>query len=369
MYDIRIERWARTIVAYCLQVNAGQTVALQASPLAQPLIEAVYHELLTVGAYPLPLISLDSLDEMLLREGSADQLRHVPLLLEGFADRVDARLAIGAAANTRALSSIDPERLALRHEAQGRLRQRLQSREPEKADQHRWCLTLYPTQGYAQDAGMSLHEFEEFVFEACFLNDADPAARWQELSGQQQRLVDWLNGRRSVHVRAEGTDLRLSIEGRRFINSDGRRNFPSGEVFTSPVEESLEGEITFDVPSSVGGRAVEGVHLVFERGRVVEASAQQGGDYLERMLHLDERACYAGEFAFGNNWRIQRPTRHILFDEKIGGTIHLALGASYPEAGGLNRSALHWDLICDLRKGGEVLVDDVLFLKDGKILV
>nr|BBH92654.1 aminopeptidase [Thermogemmatispora argillosa] len=367
MYDQRLARWARTLVDYCLQAQPGQLIAIQSTPLAAPLIENVYRELLRVGAYPLPLLNLDSLEELLLREGSDDQLQHTPLLLEGFAERIAARLGIEAESNTSALTTLDPARLASRRKAQGLLRSRLQQREQEGS--YRWCLTLYPTAAYAQDAGLSLSEFEEFVFEACFLNDPDPAARWRALSQQQQRLVTWLEGKQRIRVVSEGTDLVLSIAGRRFINSDGRRNFPSGEIFTSPVEDSLEGTITFDLPSSVDGRLVEGIRLVFAGGKVVEASARQGQDYLLRMLDLDSGARIAGEFAFGNNWNIQRSTRNILFDEKIGGTIHLALGASYPEAGGQNRSALHWDMICDLRKGGEVWVDDTLFLKDGRILV
>ncbi|WP_069803029.1 aminopeptidase [Thermogemmatispora onikobensis] len=367
MHDIRLARWARTLVDYCLQVQPGQLVAIQSTPLAVPLIENIYRELLRAGAYPLTLLSLDRLEELLLREGNDDQLQNTPSLHEGFAERIAARLGIEAASNTSALTTLDPGRLAMRRKAQGALRNRLQQREQEGS--YRWCLTLYPTEAYAQDAGLSLSEFEEFVFEACFLNDPDPAARWRDLSQQQQRLVAWLEGKQRIRVLSEGTDLTLSIVGRRFINSDGRRNFPSGEIFTSPVEESLEGTITFDLPSAVDGRLVEGIRLAFAGGKVVEASARQGQDYLLRMLDIDNGARIAGEFAFGNNWNIQRSTRNILFDEKIGGTIHLALGASYPEAGGQNRSALHWDLICDLRKGGEVWVDDTLFLKDGRILI
>ena len=216
---------------------------------------------------------------------------------------------------------------------------------------------------------MSLHEFEEFVFDVCFLNDPDPIARWQELSQQQQRLVDWLAGKEEVHILGEGTDLTLSIKGRRFINSDGKRNFPSGEVFTSPMEKSTKGFVQFDIPATYDGRSIEGVHLEFHEGRVVEASAHQGQDFLLRMLDLDQGSRYLGEFAFGNNFRVTRGTKNILFDEKMGGTIHMALGASYPETGGVNHSALHWDMICDLRLKGEVWIDETLFLKEGKIMI
>ena len=216
---------------------------------------------------------------------------------------------------------------------------------------------------------MSLHEFEEFVYDVCLLNDPDPIARWQEVSVQQQRLVDWLKGHDQVRILGNGTDLTLSIKDRIFINSDGKRNFPSGEIFTGPLEKSVNGAVQFDIPTTYDGRAVEGVRLVFREGEVVEATARQGEDFLQEMLRLDTGARYLGEFAFGNNARANRPTRNILFDEKMGGTVHMALGASYPETGGVNSSALHWDMICDLRSTGEVWIDETLFLKDGTIIV
>lgn len=367
MQDVRIERWAQTLVHYCLYVKAGETVAIHSTPLATPLLEAVYREVLRAGAYPLPLLQLESFDEMLLREGNDAQLAWIPPHTASLAERIDARLLIMASGNTKGLSGIDPAHMAVRRQAYGELAKTYRRREQEGT--FRWSLTLYPTAAYAQDSNMSLSEFEEFVYNACFLNDTDPSARWKELSVQQQRLVDWLVGHRHVHILGEGTDLTLSIENRVFINSDGKRNFPSGEFFTGPVENSANGVIRFDIPASYDGRAAEGVRLVFRDGKVVEASAAQGQDYLEQMLNLDEGARYLGEFAFGNNARVDRSTRNILFDEKMGGTVHLALGASYPETGGVNQSSLHWDMVCDLRRNGEVWIDDTLFLKDGKILV
>jgi aminopeptidase len=367
MQDIRIQRWAHTLVHYCLSVKAGETVAILATPLAAPLVEAVYQEVVRVGAHPLPLIEMESLEEILLREGNESQLATINPLLASATEYVDAQLTIGSKGNTKALSSIDPARMALRRQASGALRNTRRKR--EQAGKFRWSLTLYPTEAYAQDAEMSLSEFEEFVFDVCFLNDTDPVARWQEISAQQQRLVDWLKGRRTVRIQSEGTDLTLSIKDRVFINSDGKRNFPSGEFFTGPVENSASGVITFDIPASYEGHTIEGVRLVFHEGKVIEASAQQGQAFLDAMLELDAGARYLGEFAFGNNARMTRGIKNTLFDEKLGGTVHLALGQSYPETGGLNSSALHWDMVCDLRERGEVRVDDVLFLKNGKIVV
>ncbi|MGB8346807.1 MAG: aminopeptidase [Ktedonobacteraceae bacterium] len=367
MYDVRIERWAHTLVHYCLYVKPGETVAIYTTPLAAPLLEAVYRELLHVGAYPLPMLDLGYLDEILLREGNDEQLKWISPLALTAAETIDARLYIGSQSNTKALSGVDPARAALRREAQRSLSRIQQER--EQAGKFRWALTLYPTEAYAQDAEMSLRDFEKFVFDVCFLDDPDPIARWQELSARQQRLVDWLVGHKKARILGAQTDLTLSIENRVFINSDGKRNFPSGEFFTGPVEQSAEGAIQFDIPASHDGRTIEGVRLVFHEGKVVEASARQGQHYLQQMLDIDAGARYLGEFAFGNNPRVTRGTKNVLFDEKMGGTVHLALGNSYPETGGLNHSALHWDMVCDLRQQGEVWIDDVLFLKNGEILV
>ncbi len=367
MQDIRLERWARTLVHYSLYIKAGDTVAIHATPLAASLVEAVYRELLSVGAHPLPFIELESLEEILLREGNEQQLSKKSFVLAAAVEQCDARLFIASRSNTKALSSIEPERVSTRRKAFRDIYQISQKR--EQAGKFRWSSTLYPTTAYAQDAEMSLHNFEEFVFDVCFLNDEDPIACWKDLSVQQQRLVDWLVGKKRVRIQGDGTDLMLSIENRTFINSDGKRNFPSGEFFTGPVEDSAHGMIKFDIPASHDGRTIEGVRLVFREGKVVEASARQGQAYLEHMLDMDAGARYLGEFAFGNNPRVDRGTKNVLFDEKMGGTVHLALGESYPETGGVNQSALHWDMVCDLRQKGEVWVDDVLFLQDGKILV
>jgi len=233
----------------------------------------------------------------------------------------------------------------------------------------RWSIAMFPTNAYAQDAEMSLSDFEAFVYRACFLDDEDPVARWQDLSQKQERLVKWLAGKHTIHLHGRDTDLTFSIDGRIFINDDGHYNFPGGEFFTGPVEDSANGYIRYSFPASFGGRSVEDVRLRFENGVVVEASAAQGQDYLDKMLAMDEGACRLGEFAFGNNRNVDRCTKNILFDEKMGGTVHLALGASIPETRGVNQSALHWDMVCDLRSGSEVHVDGQLFCKDGEFMV
>jgi aminopeptidase len=262
--------------------------------------------------------------------------------------------------NTRQFNNLDAGRQSLHSKGQrelGALRmQRILEGRPG-------CLTLFPTEAYAQDAEMSLDEFQDFVFHACLLDgDEDPAGRWRDVSRYQQRIVDWLAGKREVRVEAPGTDLTMLIEGRTFINSDGKRNFPSGEVFTSPVEESVEGTITFTYPTSYSGRSVQGVRLRFERGRVVEHSAEVA------MLKVDEGAARLGEFAIGTNPGVTRITRNVLFDEKIAGTIHCALGNAYPNAGGTNKSAIHWDIVTDMREG-RITVDGELLYENGEFVI
>lgn len=367
MNTTHIERWAHTLVHYCLYLKPGDILAIQSTPLAAPLVEAVYRETLRVGAIPVPQIELEGLNEILLREGNDSQLMTPTPTAQIMAEKANARLSIYSSSNPKSLSNIPVEQGAKRRQAMQGLSKI--TRQREQAGEFRWCLTLYPTEGYAQEANMSLREFEQFIADVCFLNDEDPIASWKNLAAQQQHFVDWLVGKKNVHVMGEGTDLKLSIADRIFINSDGKRNFPSGEFFTGPIENSAEGVVQFDIPASYDGRAVEGVRLVFKEGKVIEASARQGNDYLQQMLNLDPGARYLGEFAFGTNKGVTRGTKQILFDEKMGGTIHMALGQSYPETGGVNHSALHWDMICDLRTNGEVWIDNTLFLKDGKILV
>jgi aminopeptidase len=368
--DPRISRWAKTLVNYCLEVQPGQTVLIDAAPVAEPLVAEVYRETLRVGGHPIPHITLPDLERIALENSSDEQLAWIDPVQNLLAREVDCRLSIAAATNTRRMATISEERIALRRRALAEVRQIRSGR--SASGEEKWCGTLYPTEAYAQDAEMALADFEEFVFEACFLNSADPADRWRDLGRRQQFYVDWLRDKRQVHVIGTDTDLRLGIAERIFRNSDGKRNFPSGEFFTGPIEDSAEGTIRFTLPSVLDGHLVQDIRLTFERGRVVEATAGQGRAYLEAALALDGGSRLLGEFAFGNNFGITRSIRNILYDEKIGGTIHLALGNSYPETGGKNVSALHWDMICDLRAaagGGEVYVDDILFLKDGVLLI
>lgn len=367
LVDERIRRFAQVLIHYSLAVQPGNLVAIHGSAEAMPLLREVYCETLRAGGYPDLRLDIEDAREIYLKEASEGQLDFVSPITRLINERYDCLLYIDAETNTRRLSRIDPQRIARRRKAHEEVDTIWSQRAAQ--GQMRWCYTQYPTHAYAQDASMSLEDYCEFIFKAGMLDAPNPIARWQELSARQQRLLGWLKGRKRVHILGKDTDLSFSIEGRTFLSCDGHLNFPDGEIYTGPLEHSANGAIHFNLPTAYEGRAVDGIQLRFEQGRVVEAHAAQGEDYLLSMLNMDEGARRIGEFAFGMNDGIREATRNILYDEKIGGTIHLALGRSYPESGGMNVSGLHWDMVYDLRQQGEVWIDDTLFLKNGKYLL
>jgi aminopeptidase len=215
---------------------------------------------------------------------------------------------------------------------------------------------------------MSLSAYEDFVFSACHVDAADAADHWRLVAASLEARADALGSVKELRILGPDTDLRLSVEGRKWIAADGSYNMPDGEVFTSPVENATEGEIRYTFPAIYHGREVEDIRLRFDGGRVVQAEAARGNDYLQSLLAMDEGARIVGELAFGLNYEIDRFTRNILFDEKIGGTMHLALGSAFSQAGGSNTSGLHWDMICNLRKDGEVYADGELIWQAGRFL-
>jgi aminopeptidase len=364
--DDRIERLASVAVDYSTAVRPGDLVVLEGSSLAAPLVRAVHRKILAAGGHPQVRITVDGVLEALLEDGNEAQLQWLnPVRVEDI-ERADVRIVFESDFNTRSLSGVDPARQALAQRARRRLGDRLFER--ALRGELRWLVTLFPTNSAAQEAGMSLPEYEEFVYRAGFLDRDDPVAEWRSFGGRLARLADWLSARRELRVVADGTDLTLACDGRTWVASTGRENFPDGEVFTGPVETSVEGEISFTFPAVFQGRMIEGVRLRFRAGEVVDATATRNEAFLKEMLAVDEGARRVGEFAFGLNEAISEFTSNTLFDEKIGGTAHLALGKSYPETGGRNESALHWDLVCDLRRGSEVHADGELVYRDGRFL-
>lgn len=365
--DIRVERLARLLVEYSAHVQPGDRVAIRSTPAAADLVRAVYARVLERGGYPVLLLSLPGIEELFYRTASEQQLTFINPFQKQVIEEFEALISIGAADNTRELSAIDPARMATVSKAASPLMQRYMER--GATGEFKWCGTLFPTPAYAQDADMSLRDYETFVYSACYCDKDDPVAEWQRIHVEQARVVDWLKGKQQVRVSGRNADLTLSIAGRTFVNSDGHHNMPSGEVFTGPVEDSANGWVRFTYPAITGGREVEGIELWFENGKVVKATAKKNEAYLLRTLDTDAGSRFLGEFAIGTNYGIQKFTRNILFDEKIGGSFHMAVGAGYPETGSVNRSAVHWDMICDMREDGEITVDGELLYKNGQFAI
>jgi len=354
---MNVDGFARLLTDYCLDVQAGQQVQVSSSTHAAPLLLALQREILEREAWPLIRAALPGQDENFWRHVKDAHLDAFPASELAEARELHASLRIIATENANALAGIDPALMSRAARARGELRELVLKR--------RWAITLWPTAAAAQQAGMGTRDFEDFVTRALFLDREDPVAAWGELRAFQAELIETLAPAKTIRIEAPGTDLTLDVSGRTWVNSDGKRNMPSGEVFTGPHEHSAEGTVRFTVPSSPPGVVVEDVTLEFREGRVVSAHAERGDAYLQATLETDAGARFLGELGIGTNFGIDRPIGTILFDEKIGGTVHLALGRSYPETGGTNESSVHWDMICDLRTEGRLTADGATILENG----
>src|SRR3954466_323002 len=365
MRDPRLAKLADVLVNYSVGVAKDQVVRISGPPVGQPLVLELYRQVIAAGGHPVVRMAPEELEEVFLKHASDAQLGFVNPIQKFEYERIDASIGIWGEENTKALSNVDPKRIGLNQAARKPLLETFMRRSAE--GKLRWVGTQFPSQGAAQDAEMSLSEYEDFVFSAGMLDRPDPLAAWKQVSERQQRLVDFLNGKRDYRVvAANGTDVTLSVAGMKWINCDGHHNFPDGEVFTGPVVDSVTGRIHFSFPAVHHGREVEGVRLTFRDGKVVDASADKGQEFLYSMLDTDAGSRFLGECAIGTNYDITRYTKNTLFDEKIGGTVHFALGAGYPETGNKNESGLHWDMVVDLRKGGYVEVDGTKINVDGR---
>ena len=318
MRDPRVNNLARILVGYSTEVKEGETVSIDGESSAQPLLAAIYEEVLKAGANPIATISLDGQAFTYYKHASDAQLEWVSPVSEWIVENVDVRISVGATTNPRELSAVPPERQQRRSKAMGPLMEKAMERSAEGS--FRWVYTLFPTPAYAADAEMSLTDYEDFYFAACLANDGDPLNAWEKASTETRRLSDWIQGREEVHVTAPGTDIKLGIAGRKFIPCVGEHNMP-------------------------------------------------GEEYLVKLLDTDKGARRLGELGIGTNYGIDRGTREVLLDEKIGGTVHMALGRSYPESGGVNESAVHTDLVCDLRQGGRMEVDGEVLQEGGRFVV
>ncbi len=367
MTDPRVKKLADVLVNYSTKVKPGDWVYITSSVVALPLMKEVYQYAIQAGGNVTTNIYVDDLNETFYREAGEAQLDWVSPTLKMTYEQADVLIHLRGAENTRSLSSIDPKKQAARSKATRGLTETYMARSATK--ELRWVLTDFPCPAFAQEADMSLRDYEDFVYSATYADQDDPVAEWVRIHNEQQKVVDWLNGRKTVTVKSPNADLTLSIEGRTFINSDGEHNMPSGEVFTGPVEKSANGWVRYTYPAILQGREVEGIYLEFKDGKVVKATAEKNEEFLLTQLETDEGARYLGEFAIGTNYGIQKFTKSILFDEKIGGSFHMALGAGYPETGSKNKSAIHWDMICDVREDSEIRVDGDLLYKNGKFTI
>jgi aminopeptidase len=365
--DPRVDNLARILVGYSTKVREGETVVVDGESAGEPLLAAVYEEVLRAGANPILNMAIDGQAAIYYKHASEAQIDWVSPVAEWTVENADVRISIGASTNPRELSGVPPERQQRRSQAMGGLMARAMDRSAEGS--FRWVYSLFPTAAYAAEAEMSLADYEDFYYRACLATDGDPLSAWKKASDQTHRLAEWIEGREEVHVTGPDTDIRLGIAGRTFIPCDGEHNMPDGEFFTGPVEDSVEGEVTFHLPAVVGGREVSGVRLRFDAGKVVDARAERGEEFLLKLLDTDEGARRLGELGIGTNYGIDRGTREVLLDEKIGGTVHMAVGRSYPQSGGVNESAVHTDLVCDLRQGGKITVDGEDLQVDGRFVV
>ncbi|MFZ7134570.1 MAG: aminopeptidase [Eubacteriales bacterium] len=365
MADHRLKKYAETLIQYSLKVEKNQQVVIQGYEVALPLIEECYREAIRRGAFPYVVLKHD-LNEILLKEGKDDQITFISPISESIIKTADRLLNIGGGNNTKYMSNVDPHKISMYNKAHGEI-SKMHAERTEKG-LLKWCLCMYPTQSLAQEAGMSLSEYTDFLYGACLLNEVDPIHAWKNVSQSQNKIVQYLNRKEELKIIAKDTEISMKIKNRKWINSDGQTNFPSGEVFSAPIEDSVNGMIRFSFPGIYSGHEIEDIRLTFKDGKVTKASAAKGEKLLHALLETDEGAKKVGEVAIGTNYNITQFTKNMLFDEKIGGTVHMALGKAYVQSGGKNNSSIHWDMLCDMRNGGEIYADGKCFYKDGRIL-
>lgn len=364
MGDIRLNKLAKLLVNYSTKVKKGDFVFISCNDVAKPWVVEVAKEAVKAGAHVEYSLDSEDVNETILKNSSEEQLLEGSHLNKHMLSKADVWLTAWGTRNTKMNSNVDPKRLQLKSRGAASWRKIYSERMGDGS--LRWCGTQFPTYADAQEASMSLSEYEDFVYGAGLLDMEDPVSEWKKISVYQDRWVKYLNTKKELHFLSEGTDIKVKVEGRKWINCDGKANFPDGEIFTSPIENGIDGYITFSFPGIYMGKEIEGIRLEIVEGKVVKATAQKGEELLKMLIETDEGASYFGEVAIGTNYGIKKFTKNMLFDEKIGGTIHMAIGDSDPEAGGLNRSSIHWDMLCDMRNGGRIYADGELFYENGQ---
>ncbi len=361
-----LQNYANLLVHYCLEIQPEDKLYVRATTLAEPLVREVFRAAVAAGAVAEVDFEFREQRRIFLQEARGEQLKYVSPFFRQAMESFDAYLYIRAPFNLRETQNIDKAKSKIRQEAFAEVNKIYFERTATRDLRRSLC--QYPTQANAQEAGMSLEEYEHFVFSACKLYDENPVESWLKVRETQQQIVDFLDQRETVQYKGEGIDITFSTKGRKWINSDGRTNMPSGEVYTSPVEDSVNGVIHFSYPAVYMGHELEGVTLWVKDGYVERWEARRGKDFLDHIFTLEGTRRF-GEAAIGTNYGINRFTKNILFDEKMGGTVHMAIGQSYLQAGGKNQSSVHWDMITDMRNGGEVFADGEKIYENGRFLI
>ena len=365
MNDI-YSKYAKLLVNYSLKLKRGDKVLIRSSYLAEDLVKEVYAEALAAGAHPEMRIALNGTEKIFYDTASEEQLKYIAPTGKYVIENYDALLGIDAPFNMKELQSVEPGKKQMVSIARTEINKIFMAR--GSAKELKWTGCVFPTDAAAQECGMSKSQYERFVYSACFLYDDDPVAEWQKLESTQQRIVDFLNTKTNIHYANGDVDVSFSTEGRTWINSAGTNNMPSGEVFTAPVEDSVNGKVRFSYPGFYMGQEIEDITLEIKAGEVVSWAAAKGAELLDRIFEIPG-ARYFGEVAVGMNDGITKFTKNMLFDEKIGGTIHMAVGAAYPETGGKNESSVHWDILADMKNGGTITADGELIYKDGEFTI
>jgi aminopeptidase len=358
---------ARVITEYSTEIKQGDFVVIIGSPKAIPLINALFEAVLKRGGHPTTVIGLPSLTEILVETGDEKQLEFINPAQKLIYEEADVIMQIEAPTNMKLLAQADPAKLAIMQKASGPVLQRLIERIGEESI--RWVMMPWPTDAIAQQTEMGTRAYAEFLYRACGLHHEDPVAYWQGVQDRQLRLVEYLSDKSHAEVRGPGIELSFDFEGRSWVSAHGKLNFPDGEIFTCPIENSVQGQVSFNLPTFYVGKEMAGVELEFKDGDVTSAKAVKGEGFLLANLDLDEGARRLGEFAIGTNFGVDRVTGSTLLDEKIGGSIHMALGAAAPGTGGENASQIHWDMVHDMKDGGEIEIDGEMIYKQGEFLI
>ncbi len=358
---------AQVITDYSVAINSGDYVVIRGNMASIPLIEALFEAVIKRGGHAYTHVNIPGLNELFFDNAGDEQLSYGNPMLEFVLEKADVMLDIEASTNSKSMTGVSAEKMVRFQQAMGPLQVKLIERISDGS--LRWCLMPYPTSAAAQQTEMGIHAYTEFLYKACGLHHDNPVAYWEQVRDKQQRLADYLDTKSHANVKGPGIDLSFDFGGRKWISCHGNLNFPDGEIFSGPIEDSVNGTVAFNMRSILFGREVRGVKFRYENGVIVDASAEHGEEFLHSQLDLDDGARRMGEFAIGTNWGVDRVTGSTLLDEKIGGTIHMAIGASLPESGGVNQSKLHWDMVHDMKNGGKIFIDGALFYENGHFTV